>query len=133
MKNTLLFFLLITFFSCSSEKLEISEAKKTVENLIVEIDKENYQKIEDFYTANFNASEPLNTRIEKLKKLKKAKGNISSIFIIDSISEANFGEEAKVILTYKIKNTKLNLLEKFTVVKEEGKYKVAEHSVNSDN
>jgi hypothetical protein len=134
MKKVIILLLTITLFNaCSSDKLEISEAKKAAENLIQELDKGNYNNLATYFTDNYNAAESSEKLIEKYKKLKDILGTVTSVLLTDSVLEEKTGEESKWVLTYVVQHTKINSQEIFSVVKEGDAYKVADHSVESKN
>ena len=133
MKKAVFLILFISLFACSSDKLEISKAKIVAENLIKTIDQEQYSEISKFYTKNFNDSEPIEQRTQKFKELKIAKGALINYKLTDSVNEAKFAEDSRIILTYQIKFTNLTTSETFTIVKDEGEYRVSGHNIKSIN
>lgn len=126
-----LFFILI--LAGCSDKPEIPKAKETVEALMHAIDQEDYQGASEYYTADFNASEPAEVRTEKFRQIRDAFGKLESFALKESKEEARFGEPAEVILTYTVRHSALNSVETFVVVKEEGKHKVSRHDIKGEN
>ena len=126
-------FALTLFTACSSDKLQISEAKKTTEGLIHELDKGNYNNLSGYFTDTYNAAESSEKLVEKYKKLKDILGDVTSVQLTDSLLEEKTGEEATWVLTYTVKHSKVNSQEIFSVVKEGSAYKVSDHSVESKN
>jgi hypothetical protein len=112
--------LLTSLNACSSEKLEISKAKTCVESLISAADKGDFEQVKKLSSESFNEGEPAEQRIEKLKMLKNALGDVVSMQLTDSLSEAKSGEEAKILLTYKVKHSKISSIEKYTVLDQGG-------------
>jgi hypothetical protein len=133
MKKAAFLLILLAFVTCSPEKLEISKAKIVAENLIRTIDREKYSEVSKFYTKSFNESEPADKRTEKFKALKSVKGDLKNFILTDSVNEAKSAEEPKIILTYQINYTKLTTLETFTIIYDEGDYRVSSHSLASIN
>jgi hypothetical protein len=118
---------------CSQKPLDIDSAKKVVEQLITETDAENFDKLEDLYTAEFNNSEPLEVKKEKLLQLKSVLGNVTGIEFLSSTLVEEFGQPRKLVLEYRVLHTRINSIEKFSVVEAEGGYRIASHSVQSEN
>jgi hypothetical protein len=131
MKKLLLIVTILSFVACSSGNLEVSPAVEKVESLIKVIDKEKYKEASEYYTEQFNSSESFEARSAKFKQLKDVLGNIVEIKLVDTLMNENSGEEASLSLTYRIKHDRLTTVEVFTVVKEEGKYKVSGQSIKS--
>ncbi|MDQ3192946.1 MAG: hypothetical protein M3Q58_15265 [Bacteroidota bacterium] len=133
MKKLLLILLTISFFSCSTEPLDQTKSEEAIESLLQKISMEEYDKISDYYTDSFNSGEPIETRTEKFKALRNAMGAKQSHELIEAVHEANFAEQAKLNLTYKIKYSRVTAIEKFSVVNEDGAYKVARHDIKTEN
>jgi len=121
--------LLLLLFSCSTDKIEVADAKSIVENTIKELDNSNFERALNNYTDDFKSSKE--ERINQFTKLKQALGNVSSFQLTDSVQEANIGEPVRIYLTYKIIHSKLVSTEKFTVLKEEGSLKISDHFIKS--
>jgi hypothetical protein len=124
--------MLVFIAACSSDKIEIPEAKNAAENLIKAIDKQDYAETSNYYTVNFNQSESEQQRAEKFKQLRDVMGNMESYQLVDSTNATEPGIEASAVLTYRIKRSSINSLETFTVVYDEGNYRVANHSIKAD-
>ena len=125
--------MILLLAACSSEKLQMGEAKKTAESFIWQLDKGNYSDLSKILSDSYNASESNEKLVEKYKKLKDILGNVKKVQLTESVLEEKTGEESKVILTYLVTHDKLNSQEVFAVVKEGNTYKVADHSVESKN
>ena len=132
MKIVLYFLILILFSSCRTEKLDERLAQSRVEALLKDISNNRYHGIEKHFTLQFNRSEPVDQKIEKYQQLKRVLGPLQSMEIMSSVSEANFGEEAKVSLQYRITYSNATTIENFEVVKDEGEYKIASHHIKTD-
>lgn len=133
MKKLLLVLISISLIGCDTEQLDQTKAEETVESLIQNISQEEYDKVSDFYTDSFNSGEPLEVRTEKFKALRNAMGALKSQELIEKEHQADFAEQAKLILTYKVKYARVTAIEKFTVVKEDGSYKVSRHDIKTEN
>ncbi len=133
MKKLLLILMTISLTACESEQLDQFKAEETIESLLQKINLEEYEKIPDYYTDSFNSGEPVETRTEKFKALRNAMGAKQSHELIETEHEANFAEQSKLNLTYKIKYTRVTAIEKFSIVKEDGTYKIARHDIRTEN
>lgn len=133
MKKLILFIGILSLWACSTDKLDTEKGKAAVETLIRKIDKEQYKGLSDLYSDDFNAGESLEVRSEKFKKLKQAMGEVQSLDLTEAKNEAVPGDECRLTLTYKIKRSRISSVETFVVILEDGKYKVFDHSIRSDN
>ncbi len=131
MKTLMLCCVLFTFTACS-DQLDETEAKAVVENLLQEIDNENYESLAEFYSNSFNDGESIEKRAEKFDKLKSILGGLMAFEVIETENLANFGEPAQVLLTYRIQRTKVSSIEKFVVIKESGAYRVTSHGITNE-
>jgi hypothetical protein len=118
--------------SCETGRMETPKAMQAVESLVREIDRENYSAAASYYTFDFNQSEPEEVRVKKFSKLKAVMGAVKSMTVTDSLNEATMGEEARVVLTYKISRERVNSVETFIVKRDEGGYRIASHSIRSE-
>ena len=55
------------FTACSSDKLQVSEAKKTAEGLIQTLDKGDYNNLSVYFTDTYNQAESSEKLVEKYK------------------------------------------------------------------
>jgi len=133
MRNLLLIIISINFLACAEKPMDVEIAKQVTEALIKESDAGNYEAVEKLYTPAFNESEPMDVKIEKLNRLKNILGDVQSVEFISSTHQAEFGQPKKLILVYRVKHSKITTIESFSVVEEEGGYRIAAHSVESEN
>lgn len=118
---------------CNSEKLSYPPAREASENCLKAIDKGEYDKvIADYYSTDFGSVEPPEELKSRFQKLKDITGNITSIELKDSAMRAEVGEEAQVILTYRVTHERIVTTEKFTVSEQAGKYKITGHDIKND-
>ncbi len=110
--------------SCSSDKLQISDAKKCINNYMDAIKQKDFDKAISYYSNESN-----DNKLDEIKKLDAVFGDIKNAELIDS-AEVN-GEDSNVQLTYKIIHANLESKEKFVLIKEEGEYKIFAHQVRS--
>ena len=122
MKKILILITVISFASCTSEKLDMSAAKKTAESAIQFIGDKKFDALAALYTKDFNDSEPKETRELKLQQIIDAVGNVMEYKLTDSTQVNNTGEESRIVLKYKVKHSKLSTTETYTIMKDEGKY-----------
>ena len=124
--NKLIFiFLAFILWSCTGQDLDMKEAKNTAEKAIILIGDKNFDELATLYSEDFSNSEPKEERNNKFIQIIDATGATESFELTDSVSESNMGEESRIILTYKVKHTKLTMLEKYKIGKENGKYVIA--------
>jgi|SRR6185312_2947064 len=109
-----------------------TKAKALVVSLIQKIDSGKYDETSAFYTDEFNAGESLSARIDKYKELKDAFGNVVSIKCISVKDSTDPDDRPIVKLMYLVKHTKLTSVEAYSVVSQNGDYKVEEQDVKKE-
>jgi hypothetical protein len=129
LKALILSGILLCFSSCFEPPNE-NAAKALVEELILQIDKENFSGLSDFYSADFNAGESLSARTEKFQKLREIMGAVKTVELAEAKMVNEDGLSA-IILTYHIGREKVTSIEKFIVLKDEGKYVVTNHTITN--
>jgi hypothetical protein len=117
---------------CVSEKLDEKAAQNRVEKLMQDISDNKYDGFGKHFTNAFNNNEPVETKIEKYQQLKRVLGKLNSMEVLNSASETNFGEQAKVILQYRIIYENATTVEDFVVVIDDGEYKIASHHIKNE-
>jgi hypothetical protein len=120
----------ITCLSCG--KVDNNKAKILVMSLIQKIDSGKYDETSDYYTDEFNAGESLNARIQKYKELKEAFGDVQSMECISVKDSTDLDDRPIVQLIYKVKHTKMTSLEAYTVVSQNGDYKIEQQDVKQE-
>lgn len=133
MRKLLYLTLFLMICSCSSKPMDTEAAKKVVEQLITAIDEENFNELDHLYTAEFNSSEPIEVKQEKLLHLKKILGNVTGMEFVSSTLVEEFGQPRKLVIEYRVLHTRIHSIETFSVVEDEGGYRVSSHSVVSEN
>ena len=124
MKNLFLISFLF-FVSCGLTKVDVRKAQETVENLLNDLKAENYQNLNLYFTDSSNETESLQWKTEKFKQLKDVAGAMKSFELTSSKQgESRDLEAPSVMFTYKVTFEKVILEENFTVIKDEGKYKI---------
>jgi len=133
MKQILAILLTLTFVSCAEKPLDLASAQKVVEALIDKADKGDWEGIEDFYTAEFNASETVDVKVQKLIRLRDTLGPIKSKELISSTDVAEFGKPQQLVLKYRVAHASATTIETYTVQQDEGGYKIASQSVETES
>jgi hypothetical protein len=121
------FIAIIACYGCG--KVDPIKAKALVVSLIQKIDSGKYNETSAYYTDEFNAGESLDARIEKYKALKDALGNVVSIQCISEKDTTDPNDRPIIQLMYRVKHTKLTSLEAYSVVSQNGDYKIEEQDV----
>jgi hypothetical protein len=124
---------LLLMASCAQKPMDVDAARQLVERLIKETDAENFDVLEELYSPAFNQSEPIEVKREKLLQLKSATGSVTGMEFLSSTLVEEFGQPRKLMIEYRVLHTKINTIEKFAVVEEEGGYRIASHGVESEN
>ena len=95
------------------------------EALLNDLKNENYNQLNNYYTASFNESEPLEQKIEKFKRLKETMGAIQSYELLSSkeVSDSDKGIN-QLELKYKVKCSKITVEETFLIINDEGNEKI---------
>ena len=132
MKKLILIALIFSVFACSEEKLDVAKAKAVVENLIATTDKEDYKNISQYYTDALNEGEPEIVRSEKLGKLKLMLGDVKSVTLLGA-NDTTYQDLMALHLKYEIKHSKATSTQDFTIIKENGEYKIARQNIESVN
>ncbi|HTB32184.1 MAG TPA: hypothetical protein VK808_09170 [Bacteroidia bacterium] len=120
----------ITCFGCG--KVDQSKAKTLVETLIHTIDNGDYAGTNKFYTDEFNASESIEVRTQKYKDLKDAFGNVTSLECVSVKDSTDPDDRPIVMLMYKVKHTKLTSMEAYSVVSQNGDYKIEQQDIRQE-
>lgn len=109
-----------------------TKAKVLVESLIQKIDSGKYDQTSAYYTDEFNGGESLNMRAAKYQELKDAFGTVTSMQCI-SIKDSTDPDDRPIVkLIYRVKHTKLTSIEAYSVVSQNGDYKVEEQDVKKE-
>ena len=124
--------LVVTAMSCNSEKLNSKEATSLIESFLAATDKKDFKDISNFYSEAMKSGEPENARIEKLLALRQLLGETKQVDL-ESSTDTVYNNNPALYLVYKIKHAKVTSTQEYMVVKEEGKYKIAQQNVESVN
>ncbi len=132
MKKTIAVFLLTLLTACAEKPLDAEKAKEVVKQLLEYIDNGAWDKIESLYTAEFNASESVEVKTQKLMRLRDTLGPVKTVEFISATDVAEFGQPRSVVLKYKVIHKRATTIETFTVQEDEGGYKISFHSVETE-
>lgn len=105
------------------------KSKAVVEALIQKENSGDYAGTSQYYTDDFNKSETIEARTDKFQKLHDALGDFISMELVKATDSTDPNDFPCVTLVYKVKHNKVNSLETFTVIKEEGNLKVEQQSI----
>ena len=131
-KITVIAMLLMSFcIGCGMNKPELAKSKELIEKLMIDLKSENYQNLNQYYTDSFNEGQPLDLKTDKYKKLKEALGTIES-YEFEVSKENNTIENLPALdLTYMVKYSRIPVKFMFTIIKDEGKYKITFQNIES--
>lgn len=129
MKKLFVVLSIVAMGCISCGHVDQGKAKVLVENLIRTIDSGDYAATPKFYSEEFNASESLELRSAKYQTLKETFGDVQSMQCISVKDSTDITDRPIVQLVYKIQHTKLPSLEAFSVVSQNGDYKVEQHDI----
>jgi hypothetical protein len=121
-----LFYITLLFFaSCGWTKVDSEKAKAVAESYLTDQKNERYDNINDYFTSSFNESEPLEQKIEKLKKIKEVLGAIESFELTDTkVTEHGLDDPSTVQLKYKVKYARGTTEQILIIMNEEGEHKI---------
>jgi len=129
-----LYILLLFFLSCGWAKLDPEKARAVAEGFLTDQKNERYDDINDYFTPSFNESEPLERKIEKLKKIKEALGAIESFELTDTkVTERGLDDPSTVQLTYKVKYALATAEQTFIIMNDEGTHKITFQNIETKN
>jgi hypothetical protein len=129
MKKLFVVLTVVTIACLSCGKVDPNKAKALVVSLIQKTDSGKYDETSKFYTDEFNAGESLAARTDKYQQLKNVFGNVLSIDCISEKDSTDPDDRPIVLLIYKVKHTKLTSLEAYSVVSQNGDYKVEQQDI----
>ncbi|HMH09519.1 MAG TPA: hypothetical protein VK553_02335 [Candidatus Nitrosopolaris rasttigaisensis] len=126
MKKLALVFTLFVLAGCSIDQ---NKAKSAVEALEQRINTGDYAGATQYYSEQMNLNETPEQRAAKFKQLYDVVGDFVSMECLSAVNANDANDQPCVNLEYKVKRTKINTIEDFTVVKEEGKYKISDQNI----
>ena len=124
--------LLILFAACGWTKVDPAKAKAVAESYLADQKNEQYGGIDDYFTPSFNESEPLQQKIDKLKKIKEALGAIESFALADTkMTERGLDDPSTIQLVYTVKYARGNAQQIFIIMNDEGKHKITFQTIQT--
>lgn len=119
------FIILIFLFSSCALKVNQTEARTAVENLLTDLKNNNYTAIDKYYTDLSNESEPLEKKKERFEQLKEITGSILSFEFASAKEEYDSDKGLNQLeLKYKVKCERVILLYTFLFINDEGSSKI---------
>ena len=101
-------------------------------SLIHTIDSGKYDQTSKFYTDEFNAGESLDARTQKYKQLKEAFGDVKSIEFVSEKDTTDPDDRPIIELIYKVKHTRMTSMEAYSVVSQNGDYKIESQDIKQE-
>ena len=125
--------LTLTLCACHAiTKIDQQKAQTLVQQLIKAENSGDYAGTSKYYTDDFNASEPMDARNAKFKQLHDAFGDMTGMELISSKDTTNANDWPCAHIIYRVKHTKLNSIEGFSVIWDKGDYKVEAHNIGME-
>lgn len=117
--------LLLLLIGCGLAKVDQSKSQAVAEGLMNDLIQENYSRLDSYYTASSNESEPQEKKIEKFKKLREVLGAIQSYELI-SARESTSSDDGgpKMELKYKMKCANVTVTHTLIIINDEGSHKI---------
>jgi hypothetical protein len=117
--------LLVVLASCNLAAVDEEKAKAVAEKMMTDMKNEDYSKMDSYYTADSNESEPLDKKIEKFKKLKDVMGPVQSFeFISSKTDPTDTHGGPKIELKYKLVCSKVTVTHTLIIINDEGTHKI---------
>ena len=116
---------LLLLISCGLAAVDPDKAKAVAESLMNDLKREDYSKLDSYYTADSNESEPLEKKAEKFRKLREVLGPIQSYELLSSREEASSDHGGpKIELKYKMKCANTTVVHTLMIINDEGTHKI---------
>jgi hypothetical protein len=117
---------------CGLADVSKDKAQHLAESLLNDIKSENYNNLDNYYTASFNESEPQQIKVEKYNKLLKAMGKIQSYELIEAKENKDSDNGGpSIALKYKVKCERLTVVETFIIINDEGHHKISFQNIEN--
>jgi hypothetical protein len=127
MKRSAIVYLCLAFLisSCGLGKVDKDKGIAVAEGLLNDLKTENYTDIDKYYMNSFNASEPLDRKVAKFKRLREVMGPIQSFQLKDAKEEYDSVKGInQLLLTYSLVCTKVTATQTFLIINDEGDMKI---------
>ncbi len=125
----LLLILSIALVACATN-VDENAAKSKVSELLTLLKNHEFEKTKDYYSAEFNEGEPVETRQKKFEQIESASGAIKDFEFVSAVPSELDGRKI-LTLTYKVNCANTVLTESFIVANEEGAVKIINHGVSN--
>jgi len=120
-----LFCVLFLSASCGLGKVDKAKGIAVAEGLLNDLKNENYTDIDKYYMNSFNASEPLDRKVAKFKRLREVMGPIQSFQLKDAKEEYDSVKGInQLLLTYTLVCNKVTATQTFLIINDEGDMKI---------
>lgn len=124
--------LILLVASCAPTPIKKEEALKLTDSFMRDLQTENYQNADSYFSSSFNNNEPLEKKIEKYKRLRQVMGAIESYELIDAIEEYDKERGVNQLkVVYKVKCQRVIAKETFLVVKDEGDLEIVFQNIEN--
>lgn len=133
MKWMLLFPALLLLAACTPEPLNETQAKEVAEALLNTLAEKKYDAVSAYCTASFNTGESVQKRSEKYRQLSDVLGTMQEFSFVSAEHITQIAEPAYIVLVYRVVYAHATTQETFTIRKEDGAYKVADHNIRTEN
>jgi len=122
----LLYPILLLLISCGLAAVDPDKAKAVAESLMNDMKREDYSKLDSYYTADSNESEPLAKKVEKFQKLREVMGPIQSYELLSAREDASSDHGGpKIELKYKLKCANTTVIHTLLIINDEGTHKIS--------
>ncbi len=127
-----IFSILLIASSCGLGKVDKVKGMAIAEALMQDLKNENYNNLDQYYMNSFNASEPLDRKTEKFKRLREVMGPIESYSLLEAKEEYDSVKGInQLLLTYKLTCSKVVAKQTFLIVNDEGDMKIMFQNVEN--
>ncbi|OQB60384.1 MAG: hypothetical protein BWX95_02291 [Bacteroidetes bacterium ADurb.Bin141] len=134
MKSNKVLFLLMTilFSACFLGKVDKEKGIQFANQLLDDLKKEDYSRIDSYYAASFSENEPTEKKIEKFKRLREVMGPMKSYELLEAKEKHDSDTSLnQLILKYKVVCEKVTALQTFVIINDEGQLKIIFQNVQN--
>lgn len=127
MKSNKVLFLLMTvlFSACFLGKVDKEKGIQFANQLLDDLKKEDYSRIDSYYAASFSENEPTEKKIEKFKRLREVMGPMKSYELLETKEKHDSDTSLnQLILKYKVVCEKVTALQTLVIINDEGQLKI---------
>ncbi len=127
MKSNKVLFLLMTilFSACFLGKVDKEKGIQFANQLLDDLKKEDYSRIDSYYAASFSENEPTEKKIEKFRRLREVMGPMKSYELLEAKEKHDSDTSLnQLILKYKVVCEKVTALQTLVIINDEGQLKI---------